>query len=350
MSLPSGVPDLERIEVLRNSAPLFVNLLDDDDGIGVVRFDTDAIEAEPVQIAGSLIGGTGRADAITAIANHTTNINGMTAIGDGVVAAETQLDLVAASYDERATVVFTDGHETEPQYISDVASSITDKVFAVGLGTADQLNPGALLDLADGTGGFVLLTGNPTNDDQILLQKYFAQILAGVTNSEIVVDPDGFVTPQGTAVPYVLSEADRRTDVIVLSPAADAISVKLVAPDGTTFTGTTGATEIATIQHRVLRLALPPKSAGTWQALLSIDTTGLGRFLERLKKQQDEAGIRLVRQYGVPFSLTVHSRSSVRMSVDVVQASRRPGGSANVRATLSQAGIPLGTAPTSGPT
>ena len=113
MSLPSGVPDLERIEVLRNSAPLFVNLLDDDDGIGVVRFDTDAIEAEPVQIAGSLIGGTGRADAITAIANHTTNINGMTAIGDGVVAAETQLDLVAASYDERATVVFTDGHETD---------------------------------------------------------------------------------------------------------------------------------------------------------------------------------------------------------------------------------------------
>jgi hypothetical protein len=185
--------------VLRNSAPLFVNLLDDDDGIGVVRFDTDASEAEPVQTAGSLIGGTGRADAITAIGNHTTNINGMTAIGDGVVAAETQLDLVAASYDERATVVFTDGHETEPQYISDVASSITDKVFAVGLGTADQLNPGALMDLADGTGGFVLLTGNPTNDDQILLQKYFAQILAGVTNSDIVVDGRLRHT-QGTAV------------------------------------------------------------------------------------------------------------------------------------------------------
>jgi hypothetical protein len=342
MSLPSGVPDLTRIEVLRNSAPLFVTLLDDDDGIGVVRFDTDAAEAEPVQIAGGLIGGPGRADAISAISSHTTNLAGMTAIGDGVVAAETQLNLVAASYDERATVVFTDGHETEPQYISDVASSITDRVFAVGLGTADQLNPGALMDLADGTGGFVLLTGNPTNDDQILLQKYFAQILAGVTNADIVVDPDGFVTPKGTAVPYVLCEADRRTDVIVLSPAADAISVTLVAPDGTTFTGGTGATEVATIQHRVLRLALPPKSAGTWRALLSIDTAGLGRFLERLKKQQDEAGIHRVRQYGVPFSLTVQSRSSVHMNVDVVQASRRPGGSANVRATLTQAGIPLG--------
>jgi hypothetical protein len=342
MSLPSGVPALARIDVLRNSAPLFVNLLDDDDGIGVVRFDTDATEAEPVQQAGGLIGGSGRADAITAIGNHTVNNAGMTAIGDGVVAAETQLDLVAASYDQRATIVFTDGHETEPQYISDVASSITDKVFAVGLGTADQLNPGALMDLANGTGGFVLLTGNPTNDDQILLQKYFAQILAGATNSDVVIDPDGFVTPQGKDVPYILSEADRRTDVIVLSPAADAISVSLLAPGGTTFTGATGATEVATLQHRVVRLALPPKSAGTWRALLSIDTAGLGRFLERLTRSKDEAGIRRVRQYGVPFSLTVHSRSSVHMSVDVVQASRRPGGSAQVRATLTQAGIPLG--------
>jgi hypothetical protein len=342
MSLPSGVPALARIDVLRNSAPLFVNLLDDDDGIGVVRFDTDATEAEPVQQAGGLIGGAGRADAITAIGNHTVNAAGMTAIGDGVVAAETQLDLVAASYDERATIVFTDGHETEPQYISDVASSITDKVFAVGLGTADQLNPGALMDLANDTGGFVLLTGNPTNDDQLLLQKYFAQILAGVTNADIVVDPDGFVTPQGTTVPYVLSEADRRTDVIVLSPAADAISVTLVAPDGTTFTGSTGATEIATIQHRVVRLVVPPKSAGTWRARLSIDTAGLGRYLERLTKQEDEAGIRRVRQYGVPFSLTVQSRSSVHMNVDVAQPSRRPGGSANLHATLTQAGIPLG--------
>jgi hypothetical protein len=91
-----------------------------------VRFDTNAEEAEPVQVAGGMIGGAGRADAITAISTHTTNPAGMTAIGDGVVAAETQLDLVAASFEERATVVFTDGHETEPQFIADVADSITD--------------------------------------------------------------------------------------------------------------------------------------------------------------------------------------------------------------------------------
>ena len=67
------------------------------------------------------------------------------------------------------------------------------RVFAIGLGTADQLNPGALSDIANGTGGYLLLTGNPGVDDQLLLQKYFAQVLAGATNAAIVVDPAGFV-------------------------------------------------------------------------------------------------------------------------------------------------------------
>jgi hypothetical protein len=48
-----------------------------------------------------------------------------------------------------------------------------------------------------------LLTGNPGPDNQLLLQKYFARIIAGVTNTEIVVDPDGFVPLGGRVeVPY----------------------------------------------------------------------------------------------------------------------------------------------------
>lgn len=97
---------------------------------------------------------------------------------------------------------------------------MTGSVFAIGLGTADQLNPGAL-DLVSGTGGYLLLTGNADPDDQILLKKYFAQILAGVTNAVIVVDPAGFVPTIGEAVvPYDLTAADSRSDVIVLSPCS----------------------------------------------------------------------------------------------------------------------------------
>jgi hypothetical protein len=347
MDLPSGVAAATRMEILRSAAPLFVNLLDDADGVGVVRFDTDAAEAVPVQVAGGQIGGVGRTNALNAITTHTTNPAGLTAIGDGLEAAVAQLGVVAGAFEHQATVVFTDGHETAPKFISDVADLISSRVFAIGLGTAEQLNPVALNNLVDGTGGYLLLTGNPGPDDQILLQKYFAQVLAGVTNAQIVVDPDGFVPIGGiAAVPYTLTEADTRTDVIVLSTAADALDVKLEAPDGSVVDGTSGATLVTTENFQTLRLSLPTPSvpgptAGTWVAHLSVDQRGLNRWRRRLEERQDRDGLIRLRAHGVPFTLTVQARSGLRMAAAVTQDSRRPGATAVVTATLTQAGIPL---------
>ena len=101
MSLPSGLPFKDRMTVLHDSAPLFVSLLDDDDGIGVVRFDTDAVEAEPVQDAGPMIGGTGRLAAPPLLATPLTIATGLTAIGDGLEAAAAQLTAVAGEYEQR---------------------------------------------------------------------------------------------------------------------------------------------------------------------------------------------------------------------------------------------------------
>lgn len=208
MSAASGLPGKDRMAILHDAAPLFVALLDVDDGVGVVRFDTDATAVTPVVDAGPSIGGAGRLAAQTAITNTLTNPAGMTAIGDGLEAAATQLTAVAGTYDSTATIVFTDGNETAEHTIAQAAASVNSRVFAIGLGTADQLNPGALSDIADGTGGYLLLTGNPGVDDQLLLQKYFAQVLAGATNSAVVVDPDGFVPLGGkVVVPLTLTEA-----------------------------------------------------------------------------------------------------------------------------------------------
>lgn len=193
MNQPSGVQDKTRMTVLRESVPLFVNLLDEPDGVGVVRFDTDATPIPPgVQDAGPIIGGAGRTDATTAINNTATNPAGLTAIGDGLEAAAAQLAPVAANYQSTATVVFTDGHETADKTIAAASTAVNSRVFAIGLGTPDQLNPGALSDIANGTGGYLLLTGNSGSDDQVRLQKYFAQVLAGVTNAAVVVDLDGY--------------------------------------------------------------------------------------------------------------------------------------------------------------
>lgn len=345
MDLPSGVTGLSRVQVLRNAAPLFVQLLDPADGVGVVRFDTDAVEAEPVQVAGPEIGGAGRADALAAIANHVTNPAGLTAIGDGVEAAANQLG-AAAGFTGKATVVFTDGHETAAKYIGDVTDLIDSTVFAVGLGTADQLDPGALDDLANSTGGYVLLTGNPGSDDLLLLQKYFAQIIAGVSNNEIVVDPDGFVAVGSTTdVPFDLTESDTRCDAIVLSAMADALKAELIAPDGTRFDTSNGVVLTRTPFDLVLRLDLPAppstSTGGQWRVRLRVDRRRLKKILSELKQRDDGAGLNRLERHGVGFTVTVQARSNVRLSVTTTRASRRPGGAATVTATLTDFGIPL---------
>jgi hypothetical protein len=346
MDAISGVGTLTRMEVLRNSAPLFVHLLDDADGIGVVRFDTDAAVAQAVEVAGGQIAGLGRANALAAISSHATNPLGLTAIGDGVEAAAGLLD-ATTGFMHKATVVFTDGHETADKRIADVADLIGSRVFAVGLGTADQLDPGALQDLADGTGGFLMLTGNPGPDDQILLQKYFAQILAGVTNAEIVVDPQGFVVSGAkTVVPFDLTESDRRCDVIVLSLLADLLEVALEAPDGTIVDDGTGAVGVEMPTYQTLRVPLPSPvvpggSVGPWRVILTLDERRFRRFLAQLDERKQVAELVRLRTHGVPFTLTIQSRSAVRMAVTTSQTSRRPGGVARLTVELTQAGIPL---------
>ena len=67
-----------------------MNVIQADNGIGVVAFDHDATTVMPVQAVGDLNFGVGRATARTAVANHTLNPLGFTAIGDGIeLAAET---------------------------------------------------------------------------------------------------------------------------------------------------------------------------------------------------------------------------------------------------------------------
>ncbi|AQZ63063.1 putative tyrosinase [[Actinomadura] parvosata subsp. kistnae] len=346
MDAPSGVAGLKRIEVLRNSAPLFVHLLGDDDAVGVIQFDTDAAEAMPVEVAGGTIGGAGRTGALAAIAAHVTNPNGLTSIGDGLELAAAQLGKVSG-FSSQATVVFTDGFETAAKFVADVAPLITSRVFAVGLGTAEQLNPVALGELVNSSGGYLLLTGQAGADDQIRLQKYYAQIIAGMTNSAIIVDPDGFVPIGGTAVePYPLTEADSRSDVIVLTPYARALKVALEAPDRTRIDDTNGAELAATSHHQVLRLALPAPVmpgpvGGEWKAHLSIDPDELKRIISELEERGNREEINRIRTHGLPYTLAVQARSAIRMDVVVRQSSRLPGGDAQIRVSLAEAGIPL---------
>ena len=343
-----------RIDVLKDAAPVFVDLLGDDDAVGVVRFDDDAHPGTPIAVAGPLPFGAGRTAAKAAISSHTPNPAGNTSIGDGIAMAHADLGVPALTgFDRRAIVVLTDGQENRAQYIADIAALIDDQVYAIGLGSADQINPVALTALTNGTGGYVLMTGALSTDDFFVLQKYYLQILAGVTNADIVLDPDGWLASgQKLRIPFRLSETDITADAILLTGSAppDLFRFALETPDGALVTPATAAalpdiTYAAGARSLLYRMTLPlPVSGheereGLWHALLQLDDKVFRKYLASL--DNDRKALAAARTHGVRYSLNVHASSNLSLRARLLQDSNQPGARLTVRATLTEYGLPV---------
>ena len=353
MDDPSGIPGKKRIDILHDAAPTFVELLGDLDGIGVVAFDQDASLSMPVAQAGSLGFGVGRATAVSKISNHVTNLAGSTSIGDGVELAHDTL-VGVAGYDQRAVVVLTDGEENTSKFIADVASKIDDRVYAIGLGTVNQLNPVGLSRLVKNTGGYLMLTGPLTASEQFRLAKYYLQILSGVTSSQIVVDPDGYIgANEVVRVPFDLSEADTSTDVILLSPYRKVINFQIETPDGdlidpSSISALVDSVFLPGISLDAYRLSLPAiwpthsSQAGRWYARLEIGKSPTNLMVASHVRDSD-LDRREVYAHGVPFSVSVQAQSSLTMKVDAAARQPTPATIIDHRVSLRQLDIPLDT-------
>ncbi len=184
MNFSSGIAALpHRIDVLKYSAPAFVDVIQQGNAMGIVSFDQDAYDV--VGITGPFgpppagpFDDLTRTNLKNLIVSHTPNPAGNTSIGDAVEKAHLMLQTPAAApYAKKAILVFTDGFETAPKYISEVHDLLADNnVFAVCLGTAQQVQPAALSELCHDHQGFLRLTGALGNDDLFRLNKYFLQI------------------------------------------------------------------------------------------------------------------------------------------------------------------------------
>ncbi|HEX2475382.1 MAG TPA: vWA domain-containing protein, partial [Lacipirellulaceae bacterium] len=354
MQFASGLPGFAtRNDVLKFAAPVFVNLIQEDNGIGIVAFDHDPYDRMAVQT----VGPPGpfdpaRATALGVIAAHAPNPAGDTAIGDGVENAHNMLT-ATVGFDSQATVVFTDGHETASKYIAEVAPLINERVFAIALGTADQIQPIALTALTNGTGGYLYLTGVVGPDDLFLLSKYYLQVLAGVTNHDIVRDPQGAIKPgQKHRIDFDLNEADIGVDGILLgetnlpvfrfaleTPAGDLIDPAVAA-------ATAGASYTTAQGVSFYRLTLPVPigaagaRAGKWHAVLTVDDAYYKRYLAKLDNYPEL--YQQVKAHGVRYSLSIHSYSGIRLQPRLTQNSQEPGATLTVRAVLTEYGIPIG--------
>ncbi len=334
-------------QVLKDSASVFVDLLWDDNGIGINSYDQDPHPVMDVAVAGAPGAGGGRDAAAGAISVHASNPNGATAIGDGIELARMKLNGAIGTWSNKAMIVLTDGIETASKYIAEVADSVIDnRVFAIGMGTAEQIQPAALDALTSGTGGYLLMTGNISANETFLLEKYYVQILSGVNNNDIVVDPEGWARPGVIErIAFDVIESDVEITALVLGRPAHVLTMALETPAGQIVPisnpSLIGRTSARTMY---MRAGLPllaggvPAHAGRWYLLLTLNR----RMYDIPTTHVPNGGWPgATNEVGVHYSASVAAYSNLRLEAAVHQDSRQPGAKLTLTAILTEYGAPF---------
>lgn len=310
-----------RMFTLQLAAPVLVKLLLDTDNIGLVAFSTNA---SPPLYGMSPVGPLPRATVLGHIGGLIPN--GLTSIGSGLQVSAALL----SNAPRQATVVFTDGEQNTAPLIATVAGQITGSVYAIGLGTAAALNPGPLKELCDHHDGYLIVTGSAdVESDDFELEKYFLQILAGVTNEHIIVDPSTRLRPGETSeTAFRVTELDNTVTVIVLSTNLKFVVIKLLDPDGAEVTWGAQLTGFEWgISERLafIRFSLPAADLGDAHR---------GKWAVQVERPRDPE-----RDDGLPIDVSVHTNSALGMTLRATQASTRPGAEVRVNALLTLASV-----------
>lgn len=359
MDWAAGTSGAIRVEVLRDAAKTFMEIIPPGNGAGVIRFDHDAYpvgDATWPGLAVRRINTVSRFDpdrvaAINSVTSHVTNLAGATSVGDGVVMARNVLNaLPAADYQHKAIIVFTDGQENRAAFLADVSGDIDNRTFAIGLGNETQVDTAKLNLLTNGTGGYLLLTGvlSASIDDYFRTSKYFLQILAGVTNNNIILDPNGYIAP-GTVVriPFQLNEADITCNPILLTdfpvvgmaietPGGDIIDAGNAAGLGVDYAEGDNSRHY----RYTLPVAFPGGNhTGTWYVVLKVEEDKYKRYLEKLS--DNHSSYRSYRTHGAKYSVVINTYSNLKMAARIDQNSMAPGATITLHSVLTEYQIPV---------
>ena len=172
---------------LQQACGIFVDVMLEGDGVGLVSFNQTATVLQPITALGDgSLSDINRGNTKDIINGNGLDPNGSTSIGNGIQAGRGILNSSPQPFDVKSLVVLTDGMENTPLFIADVASSIDEFTYSIGLGKPQDISVPALQSISGNNGGYLLVTGSIGTDNRFLLEKYFLQILAGVSNAEIV--------------------------------------------------------------------------------------------------------------------------------------------------------------------
>jgi len=344
-----GTPKADK---LKQAVSTFSGLMLPGDGLGIVRFDDTVqrlVDVTDVGPTAPVTPGSGRDRANQVVAGSQLDPAGGTSIGGGVAEGKATLDAAPATappWAVKAMLVVTDGKENVPPMISSVASSITANTFAIGIGLPSNISVAALNALTQNHLGYLLVTGSITTDVSFRLTKYFLQVLAGVTNAAVVIDPEGRLAIGAEhRIPFSVCDADIGFDAIVLCDAPQLLEFELEAPDGTRFDPSAAARptiDYFVLPHssfyRVALPALPANAGGThggrWHIVLRLVDR------DRLAKSESRALVQR-REGGLPYNAVVHAYSNLGFEARLHQTRTEPGGEAIIDAGLREYDVPL---------
>ena len=385
---------------LQQAAAIFVDVMVEGDGVGVVRYNQDAQQLQQVlQLGSGGLSDVNRSATKDLINGNSLDPQGATSIGDGIVEGRVVLNATATPFDVKALVVMTDGVENRSRFIADVAPQINEATYALGLGTPQNTSAAALQTISGNNGGFLLITGAIGTNNRFLLQKYFLQILAGISNADVVLDPEGELTPGRVhRIPFQLTRADAGVDVILLTPYTQVVDFRVQTPSGLIIEpwramSDPGMRYVLSTGVSYYRLVLPAElqadrfdHGGTWQALLTLGRPHLERtrdtpsgvdhsILRRIDARPSRGQLSLRRRADIqrhellathavsqagsissaaivpsvagrqlrtlPYSIIVHTYSNISFRVRAEQSSYEPSARVDLMATLAQSGLPM---------
>lgn len=340
MSSPAGGTST-RSQLLGNAIEVFRTLMLPNDEVAVITFD-DVVDT-PISM--QTVSGAPSFSTVDISPRNSTWIGG--GIQQGAV------QLAAATHSNKSMIVLTDGNENVHPYIGELpAGAITNRTYAIGFGLPGEVSDAALNQITSNTNGDLLITGNLSSDEQRFnLTKYFVQVLAGVTNSQIILDPNGkLYYGSKDTIPFKITEADVYVDAITLCPLPKYLDFILQTPSGTFIKPASVEPNVKYIMgQQVLcyRLVLPALAgdsegshAGTWNAILSLKSNNEVARLAKNKEFATNIVSPKVDAF-LPYSFLVHATSNLQFNAWKLQESFKPGTAVTLFASLNEYDVPV---------
>ncbi len=330
--------------LLKNAVSVFNSLMLPADEIALVSFDDQVATPAPMQAVSA-------AAVPPVLAGTDLDPRGLTWIGGGIQQGAIELGL--ASHSNKSMLVLTDGVENVHPYVGELpAGTVTSRTYAIGFGLPADISTEVLQQITSNTHGDLIITGDLSSDEQRFnLTKYFVQVLAGATNMNVILDPQGVLFHGSRQeIPFDVTDADVYIDIIALTPIPQLLDFSLKTPAGTIINPALGDPNVQFIAREEVafyRVTLPALAAdptgshaGRWTAVLGLTDRKTASALLRQDRTTRTVGSPLSER-GVPYSLVAHAYSNLQFNARLRQDSLKPGTSITLEAVLTEYDVPF---------